>query len=83
MADFEFSGHALSMLQERNISEEWLWCAIKSPDRIEVGTDNNTYYIKVIQEYSGRVLRVVVNSRVTPKRIITVFFDRRLGRRQI
>jgi hypothetical protein len=82
MADFEFSSHALSMLQERSIPEEWLWRAINSPDRIEEGTDGNTHYIKFIQEYGGRVLRVVVNSHVTPKRIVTVFFDRRLGRRQ-
>ncbi len=82
MTDFVFSSHALDALQERNIPEEWLWRTINSPDRTEVGLDDNNHYIKSIPEHGERFLRVVVNPHVTPKRIVTVFFDRRLKRRR-
>lgn len=78
--DIEFSSHARDMLQERNISEEWVWRAITTADRTEEGADSNTHYIKAIPEHGGRFLRVVVNPRVTPKRVVTVFFDHRLRR---
>jgi hypothetical protein len=81
MTDADLSGHARDMLQERNISEEWVRPTVNTPDRTEEGTDNNTHYVKAIPERGGRFLRVVVNPRVTPKRIATVFFDRRLRER--
>ncbi len=76
--DFKFSSHARLMIRERSISEEWVQQTINFPDRTEVGKDKNVHYIKVIPEHGGRFLHVVVNTNVTPKRIITVFFDRRL-----
>jgi hypothetical protein len=66
------------MLNERNIDVQWVWRTIEEPDRQEVGTDNNTHYMRAIEEREGRVLRVVVNEYVEPRRIVTVFFDRRL-----
>jgi len=68
------------MLRERDILEEWMWRAIDTPDGIEIGDDNNTHYIKAISEHEERFLRVIVNHHVTPKRVVTLFFDRRLGR---
>lgn len=80
--DFELSAHARDMLQERRIPEEWVWRALSFPDRCETDMSGNMHYIKAIPEYGGRFLRVVVNPAVKPRRIVTVFFDRRL-RRQI
>jgi hypothetical protein len=80
MMDIQFAGHARDMLQERNIPEEWVRRTIASPDRTVVGADSNTHYIKAIPEHGGRFLRVIVNSHVTPNRVVTVFFDRRLRR---
>ena len=77
-AEFEFSGHALDMLEERGILEEWVWRTISSLDYTEIGTDENTHYIKTIREFDGRAIRVVINPHVTPNRIVTFFFDRRL-----
>jgi hypothetical protein len=77
---FEFSSHARDMLHERNIPEEWVWRAIRSPDRTEEEPDNTLHYIKAIPEFGGRFLRVVVNPQKTPKCIATFFFDRRLRR---
>ncbi|MBE9146756.1 DUF4258 domain-containing protein [Planktothrix mougeotii LEGE 06226] len=67
-------------MQERAIPEEWVISAINEPDFCEEHSDNTTHYIKSIPEFGGRFLRVVVNSTVTPNRVVTVFFDRRLRR---
>jgi len=81
MRDIELSQHAQDMLQEREIPEEWVWQAIDEPDRTETGANGNIHYIKAIPEHGGRFLRVVVNPHSQPKRIVTLFFDRRLRRR--
>lgn len=76
----ELSSHALDMIRERGVPEEWVWWAIRLPDEIKGGIDQNEHYIKAIPEHGGRFLRVVVNPHVWPKRVVTVFFDRRLRR---
>ena len=80
MTEIVFTVHAKTMLEERDIPEEWVWLTIDSPDRSQVGDEGNMHYIKDIEERDGRFLRVVVNESDEPNRIITVFFDRRLGR---
>jgi uncharacterized protein DUF4258 len=80
MEEVRFSSHAWDMLQERHIPEAWARQAMQAPDRTAVGHDHNMHYIKAIAEHGGRFLRVVVNPHVTPKRIVTVFFGRRLRR---
>lgn len=82
MHRIELSGHARDMLCERDIPEEWMWRAIETPDRTETGSDSNKHNVKSIPEHGGRFLRVVVNDHVTPVRVVTLFFDRRLGRRR-
>jgi len=82
MGDIELSMHAQDMLRERDIPEEWMWRAIDTPDRVEVGVDNNKHYMKSIPEHGGRFLHVVVNHHLRPNRVVTLFFDRRLGRRE-
>jgi len=82
MRDIEPSQHARDMLQEREIAEDWMWRTIDEPGRIETGADGNTHYIKAIPEHGGRFLHIVVNSHVQPKRIVTLFFDRRLRRQR-
>jgi hypothetical protein len=80
MRGIELSNHAKAMLGERNIAEEWMWRTLDDPERVEIGMDNNTHYIKAIAEHEGRFLRVIVNHHVTPHRVVTLFFDRRLRR---
>lgn len=82
MPAFELSAHAKEMLAERNIAEEWVWRVLSTPDRRRRGTDGNMHYTKTIRERGGRILRVVVNADVQPNRIVTLFFDRRLGRKE-
>jgi len=80
MPDFELSTHAKDMLRERRIAEEWVWRTIENPSNKKKGKDGNIHYRKPIRERDGRVLRVVVNPYVDPRRIVTVFFDRRLSK---
>ena len=80
--DIELSQHAREMLRERKISEEWLRRALEEVDRVERGPDGNLHYIKAIPEHGGRFLRVIVRPDTQPPRIITLFFDRRLRRRE-
>lgn len=80
--DFELSTHARDMLQERHIAEEWIWRTLSSPDCQETDISGNVHYIKAIPEHGGRFLRVIVNPTVKPKRVVTVFFDRRLRRQR-
>jgi hypothetical protein len=70
--EIELSEHAEEMLKERNIPEEWMRRTLNAPERTEIGMDNNTHYIKAIQEHEGRLLRVIVNQQVTPQRIVTL-----------
>ena len=63
--------------RKRN-SIEWLERALNSPDKTAPDLEDGDlrHYLKVIPENGGRVLRVVVNFKVTPFRVVTVFFDR-------
>lgn len=78
MPDYEFSKHALEMLHERKIEKEWVWRTLETPGRHKKGKDGNMHYTKPIKEKDGRVLHVIVNPYENPRRIVTVFFDRRL-----
>jgi len=82
MIKYQFSEHGCDMLRERNIREAWVKLAMEDPESQEMEEDGTVHYIRAIEEYEGRYLRVVVNPDVTPQRIVTVFFDRRVGRSQ-
>jgi len=82
MHEIELSEHAKNMLNERSIPEEWMWRTLGVPDRTEIRMDGNTHYVKAIPEHAGRFLRVIVNHHVTPQRVVTLFFDRRLRRQK-
>lgn len=76
------SGHTKDMLKERNIPEEWVWRTINEHDWENIGEDNNVHYFKGIPEHGGRILHVVVNPHVSPKKVVTVFFDRGARRKK-
>ena len=69
------------MLEERNIKEEWVRKTSNFPDMIEREDDGTAHYMKKINEYGNRWLRVIVNEQAHPSKIITAFFDRRLRRK--
>lgn len=61
--------------------ESWIAMTILIPDYTEFISDEELHYIKQINEFGNRYLRVVVNPYSQPKRIITLFFDRRIKRK--
>ena len=76
----EFTKHFNQMIDERSIDKEWVEKALEDPDRIENREDGTRHLIKQIPEYGNRWPRVVVNVETIPQRVVTAFFDRRLGR---
>ncbi|MBE9069830.1 DUF4258 domain-containing protein [Leptolyngbya cf. ectocarpi LEGE 11479] len=77
---FVLSQHAHYQIQERNIQLGWIDTALSNPDRLLTNADahSNTHYLKQIEDFGNRWLRVIVNPNVDPKRVITVFFDRKI-----
>lgn len=73
------SAHARAMLLERGIEPEWVDRAMERGEA-KPEPDGTVHHLFPIMERAGRVLRVVVNPSAEPPVIVTVFFDRRLGR---
>ena len=70
------------MLRERSIREAWVKLVVEDPSHQELKEDGTIHYIRAIDQFGGRHLRVLLNPDVRPQRVITAFFDRRIGRRQ-
>jgi Domain of unknown function (DUF4258) len=81
MDNVEFTEHALEMLHERKIPKAWVFQIIDKPSIIEHDLTNKTiHYIGPVQEFGNRKLRVIVSPlKEKMVKVITVFFDRRLG----
>ena len=74
----EFTKHAVHVLDERKIPVEWVEQvmaepALRTPDPNDPEVER---FFGRVPERGGRVLRVVVNTRVAPWRVVSVFFDR-------
>ena len=78
MINYIFSKHATEMMDERKISENWVRQTLNESENTCTSVDGNLHFTKAITEKENRVLHVVVNPAVSPKRIVTLFFDRRL-----
>jgi hypothetical protein len=74
----DFTHHAKTMMRERLIQEDWVINAVNNPDMTEEKRDDEKHYLKQIPQNSGKFLRVIVNPSVSPPRVITAFFDRRV-----
>jgi hypothetical protein len=81
MQDFVYTEHALAVLEERKIKDSWVRLALEDPERKERKEDGTVDYLRPIEEFGSRYLRVAVNPHKQPTTVITVFFDRRLGRK--
>ena len=61
--------------------EDWVWRVLDESENTLISAENedgNLHFAKAIAEKQNRILHVVVNPSVSPKRVVTVFFDRRL-----
>ena len=66
-------------MEERSIPAEWVELAVAGPAlRTPDPNDGEVQrFFRSIPEQGDRALRVAVNTRVVPWRVVSVFFDRR------
>jgi hypothetical protein len=53
------------------------WARPRERNRIKADP-GTVHYLGTIPEHGHRVLRVVINRQVSPVRVVTVFFDRKM-----
>lgn len=77
--EYVLTEHAQDVLEKRHISRAWMERALDTPELTEAdATDPELEHRLVrIHENGNRVLRVIVNGKTTPVRVVTAFFDRR------
>ena len=77
---YELSQHARDVIEERQISLDWLERVLVRPTLIEVSATDPELESRFarIPELGDRVLRVVVNTQVVPERVVSVYFDRKM-----
>ena len=76
-----YTRHALDVMQERELAQDWIERVVAGPAVVEHSTDGTVHYIGRIAERDDRLLRVVVAGEPEPHRVVTAFFDRRLRRK--
>lgn len=77
---FELTKHAKDALTEREIPIEWVERTLNTPElrRPDPRDAAVERRFRRIPEFGGRVLRVAVNTKVEPNRVVSVFFDRKM-----
>ena len=82
--NYKLTEHARESLRKRpDIREEWVERVLDQPERVETDRVDPELEHRLgrIDEYEGRVLRVIVKRDTAPLRIITFYFDRRMRTR--
>jgi hypothetical protein len=79
-ADFpyELTAHAAYVIRERGIALDWVKRVLEQPEWIEPDQDDAEvrHALARVQEFGGRVLRVIYR-RQEPLQIVSAYFDRR------
>lgn len=77
--DYLLTEHARDALAKRGIRHEWVERALNAPQATaaDPGDSDLEHRLARIPEFGDRVLRVIVNPKTKPLRIVTAFFDRR------
>lgn len=76
--DLDFTFHARAVMARRLIPEEWVALALTAPG-LRTDDPNDPEIERFFWRVPGpgeRVLRVAVNTRVEPWRVVSVFLDR-------
>ena len=76
---YELTEHARDALETRKIELAWVERVFDTPETTEADPldPDLEHRLARIPEWGNRVLRVIVNGKTTPPRIVTAFFDRR------
>jgi hypothetical protein len=72
------SFHAAESLEERAIAMAWVERVVLAPQWLEPDRDDPEllHALGRIPEHGDRVLRVIYNDTVRPRRLVTAYFDR-------
>lgn len=78
--NYKLTQHTQDVIKEREISEEWVERVLDLPEMMEADPldDDLEHRLGKIKEYGNRVLRVVINKGVSPVRVVTAYFDRKM-----
>lgn len=78
--NYELTRHARDVIVERQIPVDWLERVLASPVVIEASATDPELENRfaAIPEFGNWILRVVVNTRVVPERVVSVYFDRKM-----
>jgi hypothetical protein len=80
--DLVYTEHAKHSAKERLIDTSWVLSTVRKPEFEDEEADPKDAelerFYRRIPERENRVLRVVVNTKLAPWRIVSVFFDRRM-----
>ena len=73
----DYTRHAAHAIEERMILREWVETTVADPAlrNSDPNDPEVERFFRRIPERGGRVLRVVVNTRVAPWRVVSVSFD--------
>ena len=76
--ELDYTRHAIHAIEERSIHIEWVESTVSEPALRTADPDDPEVerFFRRIPERGGRVLRVAINTRVVPWRVVSVFFDR-------
>ncbi len=80
---YDLTEHARESLRKRpTIRMEWVERVIEEPERVEPDRIDSEleHRLSRIQEFEGRVLRVIVKKHTNSIQIITCYFDRKMRR---
>jgi hypothetical protein len=80
MTRYDLSQHSKDVISERHIRLAWLEQVLDSPELREADRDDPElmHHVGRIKENGNRALRVVFKKSVSPVRIVTVYFDRKM-----
>ncbi|MCE5326080.1 MAG: DUF4258 domain-containing protein [Planctomycetaceae bacterium] len=81
--EFELTDHAKTVLQQRNISLDWVERVLNAPQQTEPDSEDAAleHCLGRIEEHGNRVLRVIINVEAHPQRVVTAYFDRAMRNR--
>ena len=79
----QYTRHARRVIEERGIQVEWIEETIARPELRTIDSDDPELerFYRRIPAYGNRVLRVVINTRQSPWRVVSAFFDGRMRNR--
>jgi hypothetical protein len=75
---YELTSHAATVICERGIKREWIDRVLSLPGKTEPDKKDAEirHALAPIREHGDRILRVIYNDAVSPRLIVSAYFDR-------